>query len=316
MNRFRGKDIRDVYAQTLIELAQQDERICVLEADLMNATGTRPFLKTFPERTFDVGVSEADMVGIAAGLSAEGMIPFAASFATFASRRAYDQFFLSGNYAKLNVKLVGTDPGVTATYNGGTHMPFEDVGMMRLIPDLFIVEPCDAVSCAALVKKIAAHQGSTYLRLHRKGAAEIYNETTEFTLGKGKVLKDGSDVTLVASGVIMVAQALEAARKLKKQGVSAVVLDIHTIKPLDTDLILSYAETTGAVVTCENHQITGGLGGAVAELLSTTRPTLMGRIGCRDRFGQVGTLDFLLKDYKMTSDDIVKETLRVLKQKQ
>jgi len=263
-----GKDMRDVYTETLIELAETDSRICVLEADLMNATGTRSFKNQFPERTFDVGVSEADMVGVASGLSAEGKIPFAASFATFASRRTFDQFFLSANYARLNVKLVGTDPGISAVYNGGTHMSFEDVGMMRLVPGLTIVEPSDTVSCAALVKAIAEHEGCVYLRMHRKGSQQLYPENTQFEIGKGMVLRDGSDVTLIASGFILVAEAIKAADLLKEAGVSAAVIDMHTVKPLDNELVLKYAEKTGAIVTCENHQITGGLGGAVAELLA------------------------------------------------
>ncbi len=315
MGIYTGKDMRDVYTQTLLSLAETDERICVLEADLMNATGTRAFSEAYPERMFDVGVSEADMVGIAAGLSAEGKIPFAASFSTFSTRRAYDQFFLSGNYAKLNVKLVGTDPGITATYNGGTHMSFEDVGLMRLIPDLVIVEPSDTVSCGALVAEVAKHTGSVYLRMHRKGSQELYPDGTVFTLGKGHVLRDGGDVTLIASGFVMVPQALKAAEELARQGIQAAVLDIHTTKPLDDELILTYAEKTGAVITCENHQISGGLGGAVAELLSTERPTLMGRIGSRDRFGQVGDFDYLLEDYGLRAEDIVAETLRVMKKR-
>jgi len=310
-----GKDMRDVYTETLIELAEKDDRICVLEADLMNATGTRPFSQRFPERTFDVGVSEADMVGTASGLSAEGKIPFAASFSTFASRRVFDQFFLSANYARLNVKLVGTDPGITATYNGGTHMSFEDVGMMRLIPDLTIVEPSDIVSCAALVKAVARHPGCVYLRMHRKGSQELYPADTRFTLGKGCVLRDGTDVTLIASGFVMVPEALRAAELLEKSGISAAVIDMHTIKPLDAELVIDYAKKTGAIVTCENHQTSGGLGGAVAELLAEEHPTRMGRIGSQERFGQVGTFEYLLKDYCMDAGSIAEKAENVIRRR-
>ena len=310
-----GKDMRQVYTDTLIEMAKDDERICVLEADLMNATGTRSFLNAYPDRTFDVGVAEANMVGVASGLSAEGMIPFAASFGTFSSRRTFDQFFLSSNYAQLNVKLVGTDPGITAQYNGGTHMPFEDIGMMRLIPGLVIVEPSDIVSCEALVRAAAAHDGSMYIRLHRKGSNALYTDTSEIELGKGNVLADGTDVTIIASGFVMVPEALKAAELLGKQGISAAVIDMHTIKPLDNELVLEYARKTGAVVTCENHQVAGGLGGAVAELLGEELPTPMGRIGSQDRFGQVGTQDFLIREYGMTAEDIAKKAVAVIEKK-
>jgi transketolase len=310
-----AKDMRDVYAQTLVDLAENDDRICVLEADLMNATGTKVFKQRFPERMFDVGVAEANMVGVASGLSAEGKIPFAASFGTFASRRTFDQFFLSANYAQLNVKLVGTDPGITAQFNGGTHMPFEDIGMMRLIPNLVIIEPSDLVSCEALIRAAAAHQGSMYIRMHRKGSNTIYDENEQFELGKGKVLVDGTDVTLIAAGFVMVPEALKAAEILKKEGISAAVIDMHTIKPLDNELVLAYAKKTGAIVTCENHQVTGGLGGAVAELLTAEYPALLGRIGAQDMFGQVGTQDYLIKAYEMTAEDIAKKAMATISKK-
>lgn len=310
-----GKDMRQVYAETLIDLAKEDSRICVLEADLMNATGTRIFKNEFPERTFDVGVAEANMVGVASGLSAEGKVPFAASFGTFASRRTFDQFFLSANYAQLNVKLVGTDPGITAQYNGGTHMPFEDFGMMRLVPDLVITEPSDIVSCEALIKAAAAHEGSMYIRLHRKGSQELYSKDEKFELGKGNVIKDGTDVTLIATGFVMVPEAIKAAELLEAEGISAAVIDMHTIKPLDNELVLSYAEKTGAIVTCENHQVIGGLGGAVAELLSEERPTFLGRIGAQDKFGQVGDFEFLISAYKMTAADIAEKAKSVIAKK-
>ncbi|MCF7934162.1 MAG: transketolase family protein [Spirochaetia bacterium] len=310
-----AKDMRDVYAQTLVDLAENDDRICVLEADLMNATGTKVFKQRFPERMFDVGVAEANMVGVASGLSAEGKIPFAASFGTFASRRTFDQFFLSANYAQLNVKLVGTDPGITAQFNGGTHMPFEDIGMMRLVPNLVIIEPSDLVSCEALIRAAAAHQGSMYIRMHRKGSNTIYDENEQFELGKGKVLVDGTDVTLIAAGFVMVPEALKAAEILKKEGISAAVIDMHTIKPLDNELVLAYAKKTGAIVTCENHQVTGGLGGAVAELLTAEYPALLGRIGAQDMFGQVGTQDYLIKAYEMTAEDIAQKAMATISKK-
>ncbi|MGC9312580.1 MAG: transketolase family protein [Sediminispirochaetaceae bacterium] len=311
----KTQDMRATYNDTLIELAAENERIVILEADLMNASGTVPFKKKYPERAFDMGVAEANMAGTAAGLSSVGKIPFAASFTPFASRKAYDQFFISANYARLNVKLVGTDPGVTATFNGGTHMSFEDGGLMRNIPKLTVFEPCDNISLRKLVRKAAEHQGCTYMRLHRKGGQEIYSDDTEFELGKGMVLRDGNDVTLVATGFVMVPEALAAAAELEKEGISAAVIDMHTVKPIDRELIVEYARKTGAFVTCENHQVVNFLGSAVAEVLAEDHPALLGRIGIQDEFGQVGTLDFLKKDYGLTAADIAAKAREVLKKK-
>ncbi len=310
-----SKDMRDTYTETLLELAGENSNICVLEADLMTATGTKPFKEAYPERFFDVGVAEANMVGIASGLSSEGKIPFAATFATFASRRVFDQFFLSANYAKLNVKLVGTDPGITAQYNGGTHMPFEDVGMMRLIPDLVVMEPSDNVSLKHLVRAAAEHPGCVYIRLQRKGGRELYGNGESFEIGKGKVLRDGTDVTIISSGFVLVGEALKAAEDLGKIGISAAVLDMHTIKPIDQEMVLAYAEKTGALVTCENHQVSGGLGGAVAEVLSLNCPTPLACVGVHDQFGQVGPLEYLQQAYNMRSEDIVEKVHQVMKRK-
>ncbi len=310
-----AKDMRDIYTDTLLDLAKTNPSICVIEADLMNATGTRAFKEAYPDRFFDVGVAEANMVGIASGLSAEGKIPFAATFGTFASRRVYDQFFLSANYARLNVKLVGTDPGITAVYNGGTHMPFEDIGMMRLIPDLVIIEPCDLVSLEKLVRQAADHYGCVYIRLHRKGSHTLYDADESIELGKAKVLRDGSDVTLIASGFVLVPEALKAAELLEAQGVSTAVIDMHTIKPLDEELVAAYAQKTGAIVTCENHQVFGGLGSAVADSLTGGRPVPMERVGSWNKFGQVGNLEYLQEAYGMTAREISARALKVIERK-
>lgn len=311
-----AKDMRDIYTDTLMELAKNNDKICVLEADLMNATGTRPFKEAYPQRFFDVGVAEANMVGIASGLSTEGKIPFAATFGTFASRRVFDQFFLSANYARLNVKLVGTDPGITAQFNGGTHMPFEDIGMMRLIPDAVILEPSDCISLKELVKQAADHPGCVYLRLHRKGSQDLYPETEQFEIGRGKVLRDGSDLTIAATGFVLVPEALKAAEELEKEGISAAVIDMHTVKPLDHELLLKYAEKTRAVVTCENHQIAGGLGGAAAEVLAQHLPVPMEFIGVHGLFGQVGTLEYLMEAYGLHSEEICRKARTVIKRKE
>lgn len=307
------KEMRAVYCDTLIELAQSDERIMVVEADLMRATGTMKFKEAYPERAVDVGVAEANLVGVSSGLSAGGKIPFAATFGCFASRRAFDQFFLSANYAKLNVKLVGTDPGISAAFNGGTHMPFEDIGLMRMIPGLTIVEPSDPVSLKALTKATAQIEGCVYMRLHRKAVAVLYEEGESFTLGKGKVLADGSDVTIIALGAILVPEALKARQLLRQQGYEAAVIDMHTVKPLDEELILSYARKTGCIVTAENHQTAGGLGSAVANFLSQTHPTPMAMVGIHDEFGQVGTQAWLADHYRLTAEEISRKALALIK---
>jgi transketolase len=308
-------EMRAVYAQTLIELAEKDDRIVLLEADLMKASGTTVFKNKFPERTFNVGVAEANMVGIAAGLSAGGKIPFADSFGCFSARRTYDQFFISANYAQQNVKLVGTDPGISSAFNGGTHMPFEDMGIMRNIPKLIVFEPSDPVSLRGLVIQSANHKGSTYMRLFRKASKALYPENEKFELGKGKILVDGTDVTLIATGTIMVNEALAAQQLLLEKGISAAVIDMHTIKPIDAELVLKYAKKTGAIITCENHQVMNGLGSAVAEVLSENYPTLLKRIGINDEFGEVGTQDFLKERFHLTAENIVNTTKELLKKK-
>ncbi len=315
MSEFAKLDMRSVYTETLIELAKEDERIVIVEADLMKATGTVPFSQAFPDRAFNVGVAEANMAGVAAGLSSVGKIPFAATFTAFAGRKTYDQFFISGNYSYQNVKLVGTDPGVSAAFNGGTHMSFEDGGLMRNIPKLVVFEPSDNVSCRALVKQSAKYQGCTYMRLHRKGGQALYPENETFEFGKGKVLRDGTDVTLVATGFLMVPQALEAAKELEKSGISAAVIDMHTIKPIDRDLIVQYAKKTGAFVTCENHQVVNFLGSAVAEVLAEEHPALLRRIGIQDEFGEVATQEYLMERFGLTSPNIVKAAQEVVARK-
>lgn len=299
------KDMRAVYADTVVELANQDSRVVMLEADLMGAHGTKAFKAAHPDKFINVGIAEANMVGVAAGLSAEGFVPFATTFGTFASRRCYDQFFLSVCYAQQKVILVGSDPGITAKFNGGTHMPFCDTALMRVVPNLLVLEPSDMLSARELIKAAYKHQGPVYIRLHRKGGAHRYAEGATFTPGKGVVLQQGSDVTLVASGVVMVDAATEAAKELAKEGVSASVLDFHTVKPIDKELLLAEAKKTGAIVTCENAQAAGGLGGGVAEFLSAQYPVPVVRVGIQDLFGEVGTQDYLQKRFNLMPADIV-----------
>jgi transketolase len=307
-------EMRNVYCQTLIELARENEQIVVLDADLMSSMGMIPFLKEFPERTFNCGVQEANMIGIAAGLSATGKIPFAHTFATFATRRCYDQVFISGAYAKANVRIIGSDPGVTSAYNGGTHMPFEDMGIMRNIPEMTVLEPTDSVMLIDIIKQLVGLYGMFYVRLLRKNAIKIYEEGSTFEIGKAVKLKDGKDVTIIANG-IMVAEALKAAYMLKEKGISVRILDMFTLKPIDKETIITCAKETGAIVTAENHNIINGLGSAVAEVLVENIPTPMERVGVKDLFGEVGPADYLKERFELTANDIVRKVERVLKRK-
>ncbi|PKP56609.1 transketolase [Candidatus Atribacteria bacterium HGW-Atribacteria-1] len=307
-------EMRNVYCQTLIELSRKNEKILVLDADLMSSMGMIPFLKEFPERTFNCGVQEANMIGVAAGLSITGKIPYAHTFGTFATRRCYDQVFMSGAYAKANVRIIGSDPGVTSAYNGGTHMPFEDMGIMRNIPKMTVLEPTDSVILIDIIKQLAGLYGMFYVRLLRGNAIKIYEEGSRFEIGKAVKFKDGKDVTLIANG-IMVAEALNAAHILEEKGISTRVLDMFTLKPIDKEEIIECAKDTGAIVTAENHNIINGLGSAVAEVLAENIPTPMERIGVKDLFGEVGPVDYLKERFELTANDIVKKVKKVLERK-
>jgi len=289
-----GTDVmamRDAYCQTLIELAEKDPRIVALDADLMTSMGMKPFQKKFPERTIDCGIAEGNMIGTACGLAVQGKIPFAHTFAPFCTRRACDQIFISGAYNKANVKVVGSDPGITAAYNGGTHMPFEDMGIMRGIPTMMVVEPTDIVQLKNLLPQIAYYEGIVYMRLVRKDVNKVYDEGSTFELGKAAVISEGTDVTLIASGYC-VTEALSAAKILAEQGISAGIINMFTWKPIDEEAILKAAATTGAIVTCENHNVINGLGSAVAEVLVKNRPVPVEMIGVQDEFGEVGPVSY------------------------
>lgn len=305
------KELRKEFCETLISMAEQDEKVVVLDADLMNAAGTKPFRAAFPERTFDCGVQEADMIGVAAGLSSRGFIPFTHTFGPFAARRACDQIFMSCAYAKQNVKVVGSDPGITAALNGGTHMPFEDMGIMSTIPEMTVVEPCDAVAVREVTKLAKETYGTWYMRLHRKAAPVIYEEETEFTVGKANLLREGSDVTIIAMGYL-VAEALKAADALAAEGISAKVLDMWCLKPLDVDAVIRAAKETGAIVTAENHNVKNGLGSAVASTLVQHMPVPMEMVGVQDEFGEVGPVSYLAERFKLTADEIVMKVKKVL----
>ncbi len=303
-NKTEDAMMRAAFTNALIDIAKQDERVCILDADLMKSIGTMAFYKEFPDRTFNCGIAEANMIGVAAGLSATGFVPYAHTFGPFASRRCFDQLFISGAYSKANIRVIGSDPGITAAYNGGTHMPFEDVGLMRTIPNITILEPVDNTMCSEIIKQLKDEYGIFYIRMMRKNPVKVYEEGSKFELGKGIVLREGKDVTIFATG-ILVAEALIAHEELKKEGISAEIINIFTLKPLDNALVIESAKKTGCVVTAENHNIIGGLGSAVAECLSENLPTPMVRIGAQDRFGEVGPEEYLKEVFGMRACDIV-----------
>lgn len=309
-----SRELRDIFCEVLMDIARKDERVVLLEADLMLASGTYPFKNEFPDRTFNVGICEANMMGIAAGMNAMGKIPFAATFSPFATRRVFDQVFLSIAYAGLNVKIRGTDPGIAAQLNGGTHMCFEDIGVMRSIPGMTIVEPVDEVQLRQMLPLVAASSGPVYIRSYRPAAEKIYDESYQFSWGKLDLLADGSDVTILSSG-ILVRNALTACDILRSEGISARVYNVHTIKPIDSETVIKAAQETGAVVTVENHSVINGIGSTVAEILAENHPVPMERIGVKEQFGEVGKLDYLMKRFGMEASDIVLAARKVLSRK-
>ena len=298
---------REAYGQALVELIK-NEKVVVLDADLAHATKTIEFKKACPERFFDMGISEQDMVATAAGFAASGKIPFASSFAIFAAGRAFEQIRNSVCYPKLNVKIAATHAGVTVGEDGGTHQAVEDIALMRSIPNMVVLNPSDDVEAKAAIHAAAEYYGPVYIRLGRLATPTIHDENYKFQIGKGEVLSEGKDVAIIATG-LMVAKALEAAEKLKAEGINATVVNISTIKPLDKELIIKVAKATGKVVTAEEHSVIGGLGSAVCEVLSQEFPTKTKLIGINDTFGQSGTPNALLEHYGLTTENIV-ETVK------
>ncbi len=295
---------REAYGKALAEFGAKYPDLVVLDADLANATKTNSFQKVFPDRHIDCGIAECNMMGIAAGLATVGKIPFASTFAMFASGRAYEQVRNSIGYPHLNVKIGATHAGITVGEDGASHQCLEDMALMRAIPGMVVINPSDAVEARAAVQAAIEYVGPVYLRFGR-AAVPIINdrEDYKFEIGKGELLREGSDVTIVATG-ICVSSALEAADKLAADGISAEVINIHTIKPLDTELIVKSAKKTGKVVTAEEHTIIGGLGGAVCEALSEKAPTPVLRIGVNDVFGESGTAAALVAKYGLDGEGI------------
>jgi transketolase len=299
-------EMRKAYSSILDEMINEDKRVFVLEADLAEAISTNSIAKTNKDNYINCGIMEANMVGVASGLSLVGDIPFVHTFSPFVTRRDFDQIFLSGAYAKNNMKILGSDPGIYAQHNGGTHTSFEDIALMRTIPNAVVMSISDTTMMKNILRQVKDIYGIHYLSAVRKGSYKIYDENETFEIGKGKVLREGKDVTIIACGV-MVVEALKAADMLHEEGIGATVIDMFTIKPIDKDLIVKYSKLTKGIVTAENHSVIGGLGSAVAEVLVENNPVPMRRVGVEDRFGQVGTLDFLQKEYKLTADEIVKK---------
>lgn len=298
---------RDSYGETLVELGKENPNIIVLDADLAEATKTNMFKKAFPDRFFDAGIAEGNLVGIGAGLAASGKIPFVSSFAMFLAGRAYEQIRNSIGYPHLNVKLAATHGGISVGEDGATHQMLEDFGLMRMIPGMVVLSPSDDIEARAAVRAAAEYDGPVYIRFGRLAVPVINDpENFEFEIGKGKILKEGNDLTLIATG-LPVSATLEAADNLEEDGISAEVINISSIKPLDADLIIESAKKTGKVITVEEHNIVGGLGSAVAETLAENVPVYVKRIGIKDTFGQSGPADELLKVFGLDADGIYEQ---------
>ena len=308
------KEMREVFAEVMEELAQADPRVIYLDCDIINSIKMTKFAANRPDRTINCGIQESNMIGVAAGLSETGLIPFAHTFAPFATRRVMDQVFVSCAYARLNVRIIGSDPGITAGGNGGTHMPLEDIAVMRSIPRVTVIQPTDSIVLNDMLRQTKDLFGVFYLRLSRKKSEQIYLPGSTFEIGKANCLREGTDVTLITSG-ICVADACRAAELLAREGIQARVLDMFTIKPIDRNEIIRASQETGAVITIENHNILNGLGSAVAEVLTEEAPCRMIRMGVQDRFGEVGTLAYLKQLFHMTPEDIAANARRLVARK-
>ncbi|GAA0803879.1 transketolase family protein [Clostridium sp. AF19-22AC] len=295
---------RESYGNALAELGKAHDEVVVLDADLAAATKTGVFKKAFPERHIDCGIAECNMMGVAAGLAAAGKVPFASSFAMFAAGRAFEQVRNSIGYPKLNVKIGATHAGISVGEDGATHQCNEDIALMRTIPGMVVINPSDDIEAKAAVQAAYEHAGPVYMRFGRL-AVPVINDKPEykFELGKGVVLREGKDITIIATG-LPVANCLEAAEKLAADGVDAKVINIHTIKPLDEELVVAAAKETGKVVTVEEHSIIGGLGSAVCDVLSAKAPTQVMKIGINDTYGESGPAVELVKKYGLDADSI------------
>lgn len=309
-----GKATRDAYGEALKELGAVYPDLVVLDADLSASTKTQDFAKVYPERFFDCGIAEGNMMSVAAGLAAAGKIPFASTFAIFGAGRAYEQIRNSICYPNLNVKVALTHAGLTVGEDGATHQMLEDIALMRVLPNMTVIVPADAAETRAAVRWAAAHHGPVYIRMGRAKCDDITDPEAVFTPGKAAVLRKGYDITIMACG-IMTAKALAAADILKGAGITARVINMSSIKPIDEETIIKVAAETGAIVTAEEHSVRGGLGSAVAEVVVKHAPVPMAMIGVEDRFGESGKADDLLKAYGLTAAHIAETALRLYKRK-
>ena len=309
-----GKATRDAYGETLKRLGAVNPDIIVLDADLSSSTKTSVFAKEYKDRFFNTGIAEANMIGVAAGLASAGKIPFASTFAVLGAGRAYEQIRNSVCYPKLNVKIAVTHAGLTVGEDGATHQMLEDIALMRALPNMTVVVPADAAETEAVITWAASYDGPIYIRLGRAKCEDIMPAEMTFTPGKSTKLSDGNDLTIIACG-IMVAKAVEAAAILKKKDISARVINMSSIKPIDEDAIIKASKETGAVITCEEHTVMGGLGSAVAEVICKNTPVPMSMIGTEDTFGESGKADDLLNKYGLSTEHIVEEAIRILERK-
>ncbi len=303
--------LREAYGRALLELGRKDEDIVVLDADLSGSTKTGLFAKELPHRFFNMGVAEQDMMGTAAGLAASGKIPFASTFAIFATGRAWEQVRQSIAYVGLNVKIVASHGGITVGDDGGSHQSMEDIALMRILPNMVVIVPADAIEMRKVIYAIAHYKGPVYVRSSRINFPILYNEDYHFQIGKGSIVREGEDITIIATG-LMVHYALEAAEELAKVGIEARVINMSTIKPIDKELIIESSKITGAILTAEEHLVLGGLGSAVCEVLAESYPVPIKRIGIRDRFGISGKPEALLAYFHLMPEDIVKAAKKLL----
>lgn len=305
---------REAYGQALEELGAVRQDVVVLDADLSKSTKTGVFQAKYPERFFNAGIAEQNLMGLAAGFAAAGKVPFASTFAVFATGRAYDQIRNSICYPRLNVKIAATHAGITVGEDGGSHQALEDINLMRGLPNMTVLVPADGPEAKNAVKAAADYEGPVYIRLGRSGVPTITDADVPFVIGKGRVMREGADVTLIGCGM-MVAKALEAADVLAAEGVNAAVIDMSTIKPIDRELIVEWAKKTGAIVTAEEHNVIGGLGSAVAEVLVEEVLVPMERVGIEDVFGESGTGGELVEKYRLTAEHIVEKAKRAIARK-
>ena len=304
-----------VLGETIPAMAAEDPDLIYLDADLMNCIGTAKWAAANPDRAVNCGIAEANMIGVAAGLASAGFKPIVHTFGPFASRRCYDQLFLSAGYAKNDITVIGTDPGVTATLNGGTHMPFEDVALYRALPGSTIIDVTDPTMLISVLRQCKDRPGVKYIRVGRKSYARVYEDGSELPIGKAVTLREGTDLVIFACGVL-IHEAMQAAAALEKEGISAAVLDMFTIKPLDAEAVVSWAEKTGAVVVAENHNRFGGLCSAVSEVLAERCPTPAVFVAVEDQFGEVGPQGYLQERFGLTAAHIEEAARSVLKRKE